>query len=244
MKLLVLILAFNEEKTIHQVIEETKRHLPEADILVVNDGSTDRTEEILAQEKDIHVLHLPFNMGIGGAIWTGFNFFCQHDYEILVRIDGDGQHPPSQAKNLIDALVQKNSDCVIGSRFIAKEGYLSSLHRRGGIKLLNLLTAFLLGEKITDNTSGFRAYKRNAICLLTKDYPFDYPEPIEVYLLHRNGFRIQEIPAKMSERKGGISSISLLHSYYYLIKVLLTILVNFIFGGRNESVSRRPDPDT
>lgn len=243
MKLLVLILAFNEEKTIQDVITETRTELPEADILVVNDGSTDTTKQILSQQMGIIPLHLPYNMGIGGAIWTGFNFFCRRDYDILVRIDGDGQHPPTQAKNLIAPILDGKADCVIGSRFITREGYLSSLHRRGGIKLLNILTGFLLGKKITDNTSGFRAYSRKAVALLTKDYPFDYPEPIEVYLLHREGFRVKEISAKMRERSGGISSISLLNSYYYLIKVLLTILVNFIFGGKNESVSDRPDPN-
>lgn len=232
MKLLVLILAYNEEKTIQEVIRETKDHFPEADILVVNDGSSDRTGEILNGLSEIMPLHLPYNMGIGGAIWTGFHFFCRRDYDILVRIDGDGQHPPPQAKNLIAPILDGEADCVIGSRFITREGYLSSLHRRGGIKLLNILTTHLLGQKITDNTSGFRAYNRKAISLLTKDYPFDYPEPIEVYLLHRNGLRIKEISAKMRQRSGGISSISLLNSYYYLIKVLLTILVNFIFGGK------------
>jgi glycosyltransferase involved in cell wall biosynthesis len=232
MKLLVLILAYNEERTIQDVIEETRSELPEADILVVNDGSTDRTQHILSRLEDIKQLHLPYNMGIGGAIWTGFNYFCRNGYEILIRIDGDGQHPPPQAKNLIQMILSGEADCVIGSRFITREGYLSSLHRRGGIKLLNILTTFLLGQKITDNTSGFRAYNQRAISLLTKDYPFDYPEPIEVYLLHRNGFRIKEVSAKMRERGGGISSISLLNSYYYLVKVLLTILVNFIFGGK------------
>jgi hypothetical protein len=232
MKLLVLILAYNEEKTIQEVIRETRNQLPEADILVVNDGSSDRTGEILNGLSEIMALHLPYNMGIGGAIWTGFHFFCRRDYDILVRIDGDGQHPPPQAKNLIVPILDGEADCVIGSRFITREGYLSSLHRRGGIKLLNILTTHLLGQKITDNTSGFRAYNRKAISLLTKDYPFDYPEPIEVYLLHRNGLRIKEISAKMRQRSGGISSISLLNSYYYLVKVLLTILVNFIFGGK------------
>jgi glycosyltransferase involved in cell wall biosynthesis len=241
MKLLVLILAYNEEKTIQGVIEETRIQLPEADILVVNDGSTDNTKPILDTIEGIITLHLPFNMGIGGAIWTGFNFFCRRGYEILVRIDGDGQHPPPRAKDLIEPILRGLADCVIGSRFITREGYLSSLHRRGGIKLLNILTTFLLGEKITDNTSGFRAYNRKAISLLTRDYPFDYPEPIEVYLLHKNSFRIKEIPAKMRERSGGVSSITLLQSYYYLIKVLLTILVNFVFGGKNESLSGRPD---
>lgn len=232
MKLLVLILAYNEEKTIKAVIEEVRSELPDADILVVNDGSADRTGDILNENDEIFRLHLPFNMGIGGAIWTGFNFFLQSDHEVLIRIDGDGQHPPTQARNLIGPILKREADCVIGSRFITREGYLSSLHRRGGIKLLNILTTFLLGQKITDNTSGFRAYSRQAISLLTEDYPFDYPEPIEVYLLHRKGFRIKEISVKMRERSGGISSISLLHSYYYLIKVLLTILVNFIFGGQ------------
>lgn len=232
MKLLVLILAYNEERTIRDVIEETRAQLPAADILVINDGSTDKTKHILSELEGIIQLHLPYNMGIGGAIWTGFNFFYRNDYEILVRIDGDGQHPPPQAKNLIEPVLNGEADCVIGSRFITREGYLSSMHRRGGIKILNILTTFLLGKKITDNTSGFRAYNRRAISLLIEDYPFDYPEPIEVYLLQRNGFRIKEISAKMRERSAGVSSISLLNSYYYLIKVLLTILVNFIFGGK------------
>jgi glycosyltransferase involved in cell wall biosynthesis len=239
MKLLTLIPAYNEEKTILNVIEEIKTNLPGTDILVVNDGSTDKTKEILQHQKDITVLHHPYNMGIGGAVWTGFNYFCRNKYEFLVRIDGDGQHPPALAKTLLQPLYAGKADLVIGSRFITREGYISSFHRRGGIKLLNLLTAFLMKEKITDNTSGFRAYSRKAVFILAKDYPFDYPEPIEVYLLHRNGLKIKEISTKMKERSGGVSSISLLHSYYYLIKVLLTILVNFVFGGRNESLSGR-----
>ncbi len=232
MKILALIPAYNEENTILAVIEETQRHLPEADILVVNDGSTDNTKAILSSHKSIIVLHHPYNMGIGGAIWTGFNFFVRNSYEYLVRIDGDGQHPPSQARMLLEPLQKKEADLVIGSRFITRKGYLSSMGRRGGIKLLDILTAFLLKEKITDNTSGFRAYSRRAVSLLAKDYPFDYPEPIEVYLLSRKGLKIREVSAKMRQRKGGVTSISLLHSYYYLIKVLLTIFVNFLYGGK------------
>jgi glycosyltransferase involved in cell wall biosynthesis len=232
MKTLALILAYNEEKTILDVIEETKIDLPEADILVVNDGSTDKTKALLAGRKDIIVLHHPFNMGIGGAIWTGFNFFSRNEYEYLVRIDGDGQHPPSQARKLLEPLIKQEADLVIGSRFIRREGYLSSLGRRGGIKLLNILTAFLLKQKITDNTSGFRAYSRRAVRLLAEDYPFDYPEPIEVYILSRQRFKIMEISARMRQREGGVTSIRLTHTYYYLVKVLLTILVNFLYGGK------------
>jgi glycosyltransferase involved in cell wall biosynthesis len=232
MKILALIPAYNEEKTIRGVIEETQKFLPEADILVLNDGSTDNTKTILSQHTDIIALHHPYNMGIGGAVWTGFNYFAKNDYDYLVRIDGDGQHPPSLAKMVLEPLLKKEADLVIGSRFIKREGYLSSLGRRGGIKLLNILTDFLLKEKITDNTSGFRAYNRKAVCLLVEDYPFDYPEPIESYLLSRNGLKIKELSVKMRQREGGVTSIGLLHSYYYLIKVLLTILVNFIYGGK------------
>ena len=232
MKILALIPAYNEEKNIRSVIEETQKYLPEADILVLNDGSTDNTKAILSRYKDIIALHHPYNMGIGGAIWTGFNFFNRNNYEYLVRIDGDGQHPPSLAKMLLEPLQNGEADLVIGSRFIRREGYISSLGRRGGIKLLNILTTFLLKEKITDNTSGFRAYNRKAVGLLVEDYPFDYPEPIEVYLVSRKRLKIKELSVKMRERGGGVTSISLLHSYYYLIKVLLTILVNFFYGGK------------
>ena len=232
MKILALIPAYNEEKVILRVIEETQHYLPEADILVINDGSTDNTKAMLSRHLGIIALHHPYNMGIGGAIWTGFNFFTRNNYEYLVRIDGDGQHPPSLARMLLEPLQKKEADLVIGSRFLKREGYLSSLGRRGGIKLLNILTAFLLKEKITDNTSGFRAYNRKAVSLLVEDYPFDYPELIEVYLLHRKGLKIKELSVRMRQREEGVTSIGLLHSYYYLIKVLLTILVNFIYGGK------------
>lgn len=243
MKLLILIPAYNEEATIADVIQETQKIFPDADICVVNDGSDDRTGAILKASPGIISLHLPFNMGIGGALWTGFNYFKQKDYEYLLRLDSDGQHPPEEAAKLLEPLTQGEAELVIGSRFIHREGYLSSHLRRGGIRLLNMLTMIIMKRQITDNTSGLRAYNRKAICLLTEDYPFDYPEPIEVYLLHRNGMRIKEIPIKMTDRKGGISSINLLRTYYYFIKVLLTILVNFWNGGQNESLSDRPHTD-
>lgn len=242
MNTLVLVAAYNEEKTLSSVIDEIKKDLPEAEICVVNDGSTDGTKNILQDLSDVSTLHLPFNMGIGGAVWAGFNFFMRGGYDFLVRIDGDGQHVPAQAGKLLEPLQKHDADLVIGSRFLKKEGYQSSFPRRGGIKLLNILTGFLLRQKITDNTSGFRAYSRRAVSLLLDDYPFDYPEPIEVYILARKGLRIKEIPASMKQRQGGASSIGLLHSYYYLVKVLLTIMVNFT-GGKNESLSDKPHPD-
>ena len=236
MKILALVAAFNEEKTIARVIEDIRTSVPQADICVVNDGSTDKTRIILDAYPGIMALHLPFNMGIGGAVWTGFNFAVEKRYNYVFRIDGDGQHFPEQAKNLLGPLQKGEADVVIGSRFLEKRGYQSSFPRRSGIKLLNIMTGFILRRNITDNTSGFRAYNSAALRELIKDYPFDYPEPIEVYLLVRKGFRLQEIPATMRERQGGVSSISHIRTYYYLVKVLLTILVNFI-GGRNESLS-------
>lgn len=237
MKVMVLIPAYNEEKSIRSVVEEIRANGIGAVLCVVNDGSSDRTGEILDSLPGVRALHLPFNMGIGGAVWTGFHFFLESDCDVLIRMDGDGQHPPAQARLLLDELSREKADLVIGSRFLKKEGFQSSLTRRGGIKLLHILTRFILRQKITDNTSGFRAYSRRAVSLLAEDYPFDYPEPIESYLLARAGFRIREVPASMVSRQGGVSSIGLFQSYYYLIKILLTILVNFIIGGKHESLS-------
>ncbi|MFC2161960.1 glycosyltransferase family 2 protein, partial [Acidobacteriota bacterium] len=150
MKLLILIPAYNEEETITDVIQETRKNFPDADICVVNDGSEDKTGAILKEDPDIISLHLPYNMGIGGALWTGFNYFCQKDYEFLLRLDSDGQHPPSEAAKLLEPLTQGEADLVIGSRFITRTGYLSSQLRRSGIRLLNMLTTIILKNKITD----------------------------------------------------------------------------------------------
>ena len=237
MKVMVLIPAYNEENSIESVIEEIKANSIGSVICVVDDGSADRTGEILDSLVGVNALHLPYNMGIGGAVWTGFHFFLESDCDVLVRLDGDGQHPADQALHLLEKLSRENADLVIGSRFLKKQGFQSTLTRRGGIKLLHILTHSILRLKITDNTSGFRAYSRRAVSLLAEDYPFDYPEPIETYLLARAGFHIREVPITMSSRKGGVSSIGIFQSYYYLIKVLLTIFVNFIIGGKNESLS-------
>jgi glycosyltransferase involved in cell wall biosynthesis len=232
MNIMVLIPAYNEEKNIADVIHETKQYLPEAHIVVVNDGSTDNTQHILEQTKNITVLNHPFNVGIGGAITTGFHYFLRNNFDYLVRIDGDGQHVPSQAPDVLEPIIEKKADSVIGSRFLEKKGYQSSFTRKGGIKLLYALSTFILKKKITDNTSGFKAYNRNAVEQVVEDYPSDYPEPIEVYLIMKKGLQILEVPVTMKERQSGTTSISLLDTYYYLIKVLLTIFIHFLVGGK------------
>jgi len=229
---MVLLPAFNEEKNLDSVLSGIRYHLPGTRIVVVNDGSKDRTREILEGHPDITALHHPFNLGIGGAIETGFRYFLQTSSRFLLRIDADGQHPPAEAKSLLGPLISGQADTVIGSRFLKKEGYQSSLTRRGGIKILNILSAFILGQAITDNTSGFKAYTRTAVESLIEDFPHDYPEPIEVYILSRKGMRIVEVPVRMEERREGLSSISYIETYYYLIKVLLTILVKHMIGGK------------
>ncbi|MBN1274063.1 MAG: glycosyltransferase family 2 protein [Candidatus Aminicenantes bacterium] len=232
MKYLVGIPAYNEEKNIASIIAEVKKNLPHSLIAVLNDGSTDHTAEILKSIPDIIVIRHPFNEGIGAAVRTIFHYFLESDCDFLVRIDGDGQHPPQQADLLLEPLRKKEADIVIGSRFLEKRGYQSSKTRLGGIKLLNILSSLILKQKITDNTSGFRAYDRKAVAALHNDYPLDYPEPVEVYHLSRKGLVIKEVSVTMRERQGGLSSIGTLESYYYLVKVLLTILVHFLIGGK------------
>lgn len=232
MKVMVLVPAYNEGKTIEGVLDGIRTHLPGTQVVVVNDGSTDRTRQILDKRPGITALHHPFNMGIGGAIRTGFEYFLSTDCGVCLRLDGDGQHPPEEATRVLKPVTDGAADAAIGSRFIEKKGYQPSLSRKGGIKLLHFLSWFILGLKITDNTSGFKAYTRRVIEEIIEDFPSDYPEPIEVYLMSRKKFSIVEVPVLMKERQGGLSSIGTLDSYYYMVKVLLTIFVQFVIGGK------------
>jgi len=232
MNVMVLVPAYNEEKTIETVLESIRLHLPDSRTVVVNDGSTDGTQQLLDKRPAITALRHPFNMGIGGAIRTGFEYFLSTDCDVLLRLDGDGQHPPEQASSVLKPVLEGTADTVIGSRFIEKKGYQSSFSRQGGIKLLHFLSRFILGLKITDNTSGFKAYTREVILGIIDDFPSDYPEPIEVYLMTKKGFSIVEVPVYMKQRQGGLSSIGVLDSYYYMVKVLLTIFVQFVIGGK------------
>jgi len=234
MKGLVLIPAYNESESIYELIERVKKELPEFDILVINDCSTDGTARILGSIRGINYISLPFNMGIGGAVLTGFLYFLENNYELLIRLDADGQHPPEEARKLIYEVADGNSDIAIGSRYLNEEGKYSSFSRMLGIKMLNNLASIILRIKLTDSTSGFRAYNRNAIKFLAKDYPFDYPEPEEIYMLTRHGFKIKEVPVRMDERKSGKSSITTARTYYYLIKILLAILIKHLVGGKYE----------
>lgn len=223
MKKLVIIPAYNEQGSILETIEDIKNNAPGFDYLVVNDCSKDNTLG-LCRNHGIHVLDLPINLGIGGAVQTGYLYAFQNGYDVAVQFDGDGQHDARFLQMMADTLEKENLDMVIGSRFIDNEGFQSSTLRRFGIRFL-LLLKVLFGTKITDATSGMRMCNRRVMELFIKDYPKDYPEPETAARLLRHKYKVKEVPVIMRERLAGVSSISPGKSAYYMIKVSLAILI-------------------
>lgn len=224
MRCLVMIPAYNEEASIQKVITKLKMDCPEADYLVINDCSKDHTEEQLGAMKASFV-SLPLNLGIGGAVQTGYQYAQQHGYDIAVQIDGDGQHDTSYLKQVIAPIEEGKADVVIGSRFITGEGFQSSGIRRMGIRFLSTLIRICTGEKIIDVTSGFRAVGKEMIALYAGDYPYDYPEPEAIVMASMEGMRIQEVPVVMVERQSGVSSINAGRSIYYMMKVSIAVIL-------------------
>ncbi|MFQ5559305.1 MAG: glycosyltransferase family 2 protein [Nitrospinota bacterium] len=225
-RILAIIPAYNESDSIAEVISETRRLQPGIDILVVNDGSTDNTGE-LAKETGITVLDHPFNLGIGATMQTGYRFAEKHGYDIAIQLDGDGQHPPDQLENLITPVTNERADMVIGSRFHSKE-YSHVLTRWVGMVIFAKIVSTITGEKLTDTTSGFRAVNSKVIAFFCGNYPDDYPEVEALVLLHKAGFHIEEVPARIEERKGGVSSISFLGGIYYMTKVILAVFIDLL----------------
>jgi len=221
----VIVPAYNEEGSAGKVVEEVHADLPQAEVLVVNDGSTDLTSEI-AQSKGAVVLDLPFNLGIGGAMQAGYKFAYEKGYDIAIQVDADGQHDPKEIQKLLHALEVEKVDVAIGSRFIGGSGYKGSIMRRIGIAIFSGVISTIARQRITDPTSGFRASNRKAIQLFALDYPQDYPEPEVVILLHQCHLKMGEVPVGMSERYSGESSITKIRSIYYMVKVLLAIFVD------------------
>jgi len=194
------------------------------DVAVIDDGSEDQTAD-MAGKADAVVISLPYNLGIGGAVQTGFQYAVQKGYQTAVQVDGDGQHIPEEIPLLIKTMADEKVDVVIGSRFLGKGNFSSSIPRRLGIRIFQIVNSLFLRQKITDNTSGFRAYNQRAIAFLAEYYPHDYPEPESVILLKKNGFTMTEIPVRMRQREHGQSSISTFRAVYYMVKVLLAIFV-------------------
>lgn len=227
MKKLIIIPAYNESDNIEKTISEIQKNASEFDYVIINDCSADNTKEI-CEKNHFNLVNLPINLGIGGAVQTGYRYGWKNGYDVAVQVDGDGQHDPKFLKIMADYLEEYNLDMVIGSRFIEKEGFQSSGTRRLGIKYFTILIRLLTGEKITDPTSGLRMVNREVMKLFAYDYPKDYPEPESVVAILRRKKKVREIPVIMKERQGGVSSISPKKSIYYMIKVTLAILIEKI----------------
>lgn len=225
-RILIIIPAYNEEKNIANVIRSL--HLADAayDCLVINDGSKDNTQREAEASGLATVIQLPSNLGIGGAVQTGFKYGFYKNYDYAIQFDGDGQHLASEIPKLLAPLRANEYDVCIGSRFVEKTlGFQSTFMRRIGIRIFEFMSGLLIRKKITDSTSGFRAYNKQTIAFLAANYPTDYPEPETVILLGKNDFRIREVSVEMVERQGGESSISGLKSAHYMIKVILAMLM-------------------
>jgi glycosyltransferase involved in cell wall biosynthesis len=222
---LAVVPAYNEAETVPAVIHSIRDATPNFDVLVVDDGSTDGTGD-LAEQAGIPVLRHPFNLGIGGAMQAGFEYARREGYDYMVQIDGDGQHRPDQVHRLIHALDgDPKLDMVCGSRFLTEKGYPAPISRRTGIHIFAFLLSKIVGQRISDPTSGFRLYNRRAINLFARDYPHDYPEVEAVLMLHWHRLRMREVPVQMLQRGGGVSSIRSGKSVYYMVKVLLAVFV-------------------
>ena len=224
MKKLVIIPAYNESENIVNTVKEIKEKASDFDYVVINDCSSDKTLEIL-ESNHLNYINLPVNLGIGGAVQTGYKYALEHEYDMAVQVDGDGQHDPAYLHSLEETLIKENADMVIGSRFIKNEGFQSTFARRMGIVYFTKMIKSLTGTTITDPTSGFRLVNKDVIALFSNDYPRDYPEPESIVAVLKRKKKVIEVPVQMKERQGGVSSIRLWNSVYYMIKVSIAILV-------------------
>lgn len=224
MRLLIIVPAYNEARSLPVVLEELRDVLPGCDLCVVDDGSTDGTGEI-AGALGATVLRSPVNLGIGGAVQTGYLWARAQGYQAAVQLDGDGQHDPRSIAALLEPIEAGGADLVVGSRFQARGGFRSTPLRRLGIRYLSLLLRVRCRARVTDPTSGFRAVGRRGIALFAAGYPSDYPEPEAIALAVRSGLSVREVPVQMRQRAHGRSSIDLLRTLYYLLKVSLALML-------------------
>jgi len=225
--LLIIIPAFNEADSIAATVAEVRAAV-DYDFIVVNDGSSDDTARILDREGIPH-LDLPINLGIGGAMQTGYRYAYREGYQYAAQLDGDGQHDPKDLPRLAHALESGGHDMVIGSRFVEERGYRGGRARRSGIYYFQHLIRFLTGLRVTDPTSGFRLVNRRVIEEFVEHYPVDYPEVEVVVSLARRDYRLAEVPVDMRDRAGGVSSITAVRSLYYMAKVTLFLVIRRLF---------------
>ncbi len=231
MNILLIIPAYNEEENILNTCKKIEDYSNELDYIVINDGSTDNTEKILT-ENNINHIKLIHNLGIGGAVQTGYKYAYENNYDIAIQFDGDGQHDVSYVEKVSELIKKGQADMVIGTRFLDKKEseFQSTLIRRIGANIITLCIKLFCGKKITDPTSGFRAANKKVIEEFAKNYPTEYPEPESTVSLLVNGYEIKEVPVNMNEREGGVSSLT--SKFWkpadYMMKVVLAIIIDSI----------------
>ena len=232
-KTLLIIPAYNEEECIldvyNSILEYNKKSKTNYDVIVVNDGSTDNTEQILIDNSIPHI-KLIQNLGIGGAVQTGYKYAYNNGYDIAVQYDGDGQHDVSYVKDLIKPIIEDKYDMSIGSRFIKHDddNFKSTFARRVGINIISFFIKIFARKKIYDPTSGFRASNKNLIEFFSNTYPTEYPEPVSEVAILEEGFKVKEVYVKMHERQGGKSSIHAWKNAYYMINVTIAMFIESI----------------
>lgn len=232
MKKLIIIPAYNESECIEATIRDIMENASDFDYVIINDCSTDDTR-VICETNNFNIVNLPINLGIGGAVQTGYMYAMEYGYDLAVQVDGDGQHDPQFLRQMAEYLESHDVDMVIGSRFIEKEGFQSSWIRRLGIVYFTKLIKLCTGKTVTDPTSGLRMAGRNVIRLFAECYPKDYPEPESTVAALNHGYVVAEIPVVMRERQGGVSSITMKRSVYYMVKVTLAILMEWLRGGKH-----------
>ena len=228
-KILIIIPAYNEEasilKTCKEIYEYNSKYKTNYDILVINDCSTDSTLKI-CKGNDIPVISLVHNLGIGGAVQTGYKYAYEYNYDIAIQYDGDGQHDVSYVNNIIEPIIKGKADFVIGSRFVGNiSKFKTTGARRAGIKVISFFIKLVSGIKVYDTTSGFRACNKEIINYFANNYPLEYPEPITTVELAKKNYRIEEVAVNMRERTGGKSSIHTWKNIYYMLNVCLSIII-------------------
>ena len=227
-RVLVIIPAFNESEAIGAVLGSLREQVPEYEVIVIDDGSTDNTSTEVRKCDGAVLVRLPYNLGIGAAMQSGYKYAVRHDYDVAVQCDADGQHPVDQIATLVERLGRGDADLVIGSRYVADTDYTPSLSRRVGKSLLSRVVDAAIGGGITDTTSGFRAAGRRAFALFARHYPEDYPEAEALVILHKSGLRAVEVPVNMKPRQGGTTSIKPRNAVYYMVKVGLAIFIDLV----------------
>jgi len=238
-RIVAIVPAWNEAGAIGDVVDEIREFDPKIDVVVVDDASTDDTADV-ARTHGAKVLALPFNVGIGGAVQTGFRYARDEGYGVAVRLDGDGQHAATELGKLLAPIQAGEAELVIGSRFVDPAGtYRPPFARRMGIRVFARLVSVLGGQKVTDTTSGFSALDRTAIELFAVEYPHDYPEVESTLVALRSGLRLVQVQVDMRERQAGTSSITFVRSLYYIVKVMLALLVASLRRYPRLEVARR-----